>query len=107
KVVTPRACLSNGTRLTRRANLFTVFYCLLNMRPTGEEEVYHCVEVRWKNERKDFYRNNYKLPLSIADRVTNQAATGHGRGRVTPTGETVKVKIKKKNAFPDGEVLKI
>jgi hypothetical protein len=41
--------------------------------PTGAP--FDCVEVRFKNGRKEFYRNTEKLTLSMGDIVTT--ASGH------------------------------
>lgn len=104
---TPRGCKNNGTCGTDSCNKLTVFDWLSNMSLPGGEEVFNCVEVRFKNGRKDFYRNNEKLTLSIGDIVATEASPGHDIGIVTLTGELVKVQMKKKNADPNGEVLKI
>jgi cell fate regulator YaaT (PSP1 superfamily) len=63
--------------------------------PTGEAP-FDCVEVRFKNGRKEFYRNTEKLTLSIGDIVATEASPGHDIGIVTLTGELVKVQMKKK-----------
>lgn len=75
--------------------------------PNGEAP-FDCVEVRFKNGRKEFYRNTEKLTLSIGDIVATEASPGHDIGIVTLTGELVKIQMKKKGANPFGaEVLKI
>ena len=65
--------------------------------PNGEAP-FDCVEVRFKNGRKEFYRNTEKLTLSIGDIVATEAAPGHDIGIVTLTGELVKIQMKKKGA---------
>ncbi|WP_330442443.1 PSP1 domain-containing protein [Flavobacterium sp. C4GT6] len=104
---TPKGCKNNGTCGTDSCNKLSVFDWLSNMSLPGGEEVFNCVEVRFKNGRKDFYRNNEKLTLSMGDIVATEASPGHDIGIVTLTGELVKVQMKKKNADPNGEVLKI
>ena len=104
---TPRGCKNNGTCGTDSCNKLTVFDWLSNMSLPGGEETFNCVEVRFKNGRKDFYRNTEKLTLSIGDIVATEASPGHDIGIVTLTGELVKVQMKKKGADPFGEVLKI
>jgi cell fate regulator YaaT (PSP1 superfamily) len=54
------------------------------------------VEVRFKNSRKEFFRNSENLSLSIGDIVATQATSGHDVGMVTLTGELVRVQMKKK-----------
>jgi cell fate regulator YaaT (PSP1 superfamily) len=63
--------------------------------PNGEAP-FDCVEVRFKNGRKEFYRNTEKLTLSIGDIVATEASPGHDVGIVTLTGELVKIQMKKK-----------
>jgi cell fate regulator YaaT (PSP1 superfamily) len=93
---TPKGCKNNGTCGTDSCNKLTVFDWLANMAlPTGQE-VFDCVEIRFKNGRKEFYRNSEKLTLSIGDVVATEASPGHDIGIVTLTGELVKVQMKKK-----------
>ncbi|WP_196760791.1 hypothetical protein, partial [Streptobacillus moniliformis] len=68
--------------------------------PNGEAP-FDCVEVRFKNGRKEFYRNTEKLTLSIGDIVATVASPGHDIGIVTLTGELVKVQMKKKGVNPE------
>jgi len=73
----------------------------------GGEAPFDCVEVRFKNGRKEFYRNSEKLTLSMGDIVATEASPGHDIGIVTLTGELVKVQMKKKNVKNNAEVAKI
>lgn len=68
---------------------------------------FDCVEVRFKNSRKEFFRNTAELPLSIGDIVATQAKSGHDVGIVTLTGELVRVQMKKKKTVANGELPKI
>lgn len=104
---TPRGCKNNGTCGTDSCNKLTVFDWLSNMSLPGGQEPFNCVEVRFKNGRKEFYRNAEKLTLSIGDIVATDASPGHDVGIVTLTGELVKIQMKKKGVNPDGEVGKI
>jgi cell fate regulator YaaT (PSP1 superfamily) len=103
----PRGCKSNGTCGTDSCNKLTVFDWLANMSLPGGEAPFDCVEVRFKNGRKEFYRNTEKLTLSIGDIVAAEASPGHDIGIVTLTGELVKMQMKKKGVKPNGEILKI
>lgn len=64
------------------------------------------VEVRFKNDRKSFYRNIHQLPLQIGSIVTVEASPGHDIGVVSLTGELVKIQMKKKR-FSEEQSLKI
>ena len=92
----PRGCKSNGTCGTDSCNKLTVFDWLANMGLPAGEAPFDCVEVRFKNSRKEFFRNSDTLPLHIGDLVATQASSGHDLGMVTLTGSLVKVQMKKK-----------
>ncbi len=104
---TPKGCKNNGTCGTDSCNKLTVFDWLSNMSLPGGQEPFDCVEVRFKNGRKEFYRNTEKLTLSIGDIVATEASPGHDIGIVTLTGQLVKIQMKKKNVKPNSEVAKI
>lgn len=104
----PKGCKNNGTCGTDSCNKLTVFDWLANMSLPGGEAPFDCVEVRFKNGRKEFYRNTEKITLSIGDIVATEASPGHDIGIVTLTGELVKIQMKKKGANPFGpEIHKI
>lgn len=104
---TPRGCKNNGTCGTDSCNKLTVFDWLSNMSLPNGETSFDCVEVRFKNGRKEFYRNTEKITLSIGDVVATEASPGHDVGIVTLTGELVKIQMKKKGVDYKGEVPKI
>ena len=97
----PKGCKNNGTCGTDSCNKLTVFDWLSNMSAPNGEAPFDCVEVRFKNGRKEFYRNTEKLTLSIGDIVATVASPGHDIGIVTLTGELVKVQMKKKGVNPE------
>lgn len=66
------------------------------------------VEVRFKNTRKDFFRNVNHLKLNPGDLVAVEASPGHDLGIVSLTGELVAEQIKKyKATVVNGELRKI
>ena len=67
---------------------------------------FDCIEVRFKNSRKHFYRNTENLTLSIGDIVATEASPGHDVGIVTLTGELVRVQMRKKKVSPESEEIK-
>jgi len=104
----PQGCQNKGTCGTDSCNKLTVFDWLSNMSLPSGQEPFDCVEVRFKNGRKEFYRNPEKLSLSIGDIVATEASPGHDIGIVTLTGELVKVQMKKKGVNPTSpEITKI
>jgi len=56
------------------------------------------VEVRFKNDRKLFYKNVNNIPLHIGSVVTVESSPGHDVGVVSLTGELVKIQMKKKRS---------
>jgi cell fate regulator YaaT (PSP1 superfamily) len=105
---TPRGCKNNGTCGTDSCNKLTVFDWLSNMSNANAESTFDCVEVRFKNGRKEFYRNHEKLTLAIGDIIATEASPGHDVGIVTLTGELVKIQMKKKGVNPNAEdILKV
>lgn len=104
----PKGCKNNGTCGTDSCNKLTVFDWLSNMNLSNGEIPFDCIEIRFKNGRKEFYRNPEKLTLSIGDIVATEASPGHDIGIVTLTGELVKIQMKKKGIDPmSNEITKI
>ncbi len=104
----PRGCKNNGTCGTDGCNKLTVFDWLSNMSLPNGEKPFDCVEVRFKNSRKEFFKNTENLSLSVGEIVATQASSGHDTGMVTLTGELVKVQMKRKKVdFNDPELPKV
>jgi len=104
----PRGCKNNGTCGTDSCNKLTVFNWLSNMSLPSGEKPFDWVEVRYKNGRKNYYKNTENLSLSIGDIVATQAQAGHDIGMVTLTGELVRVQMKRKNIAPEADdILKV
>jgi len=101
----PRGCKNNGTCGTDGCNKLTVFDWLSNMSLPNGQAPFDCVEVRFKNSRKEFFRNTENLTLSIGDVVATQAKSGHDVGMVTLTGELVRVQMKRKKVDPEDKGL--
>jgi cell fate regulator YaaT (PSP1 superfamily) len=101
----PLGCKNNGTCGTDGCNKLTVFDWLSNMSLPNGEKAFDCIEVRFKNSRKEFFRNSENLSLSIGDIVATQATSGHDIGMVTLTGELVKVQMKRKKVDYNDEKL--
>lgn len=105
----PKGCKNNGTCGTDSCNKLTVFDWLANMSLPNGQDPFVGVEVRFKNGRKQYYKNTENLTLSIGDIVATQAKSGHDIGMVTLTGELVRVQMKRKKVRLDDteNVLKI
>jgi cell fate regulator YaaT (PSP1 superfamily) len=102
----PKGCKSNGSCATDGCEKLSVFDWLGNMSlPTGQEPL-NIVEVRFKNGRKHFFRNQDKLPISIGDIIAVEGNPGHDIGTVSLSGELVKVQMKKKGVDMESEDIK-
>lgn len=103
---TARGCNNHGSCGTDSCNKLSVFDWLSNMSPSVHS-TFDVVEVRFKNSRKEFFRNPDNLPLQIGDVVATEASPGHDVGVVTLTGELVKIQMKKKGIDTNELVPKI
>jgi len=83
-----------------------VFDWLSNMDMPGESR-FDVVEVRFKNGRKEFFRNSDKLNLTTGDAIIVEVPNGHHLGHVSLQGELVRLQMQKKNVANDGEIKKI
>jgi len=99
-------CNNNGACDTGGCNKMNVFDWLSNM-DLPVQERFDVVEVRFKNGRKDFYRNSDRLSLHAGDPVVVEVQNGHHMGHVSLQGELVRLQLKKKNIANDGEIRKI
>lgn len=72
-----------------------VFDWLQQVSQPGKEKC-KWVEVRFKNDRKQFYLNTQDLPLAIGNLVAVEANPGFDVGVVSLTGELVKIQMAKK-----------
>lgn len=103
-----KGCKNNGNCNTSSCNKLTVFDWLSNMSLSNGHEIFNYIEVRFKNGRKEFYRNPEKLPLTVGDVVVTVALPGHDVGIVSLTGELVRIQMKKKGInLKTAEILKI
>ncbi|HBR11590.1 MAG TPA: hypothetical protein DD740_05150 [Chryseobacterium sp.] len=83
----------------------SVFDWLSDISPSGSK-VSEYVEVRFKNDRKFYYKNVNNLPLHIGSIIAVESSPGHDIGVVSLAGELVKIQMKKKN-FPENQSLKV
>ena len=64
---------------------------------------FDCVEVRFKNNRKDFYRLPDGLEVTEGDVVAVEGMPGHDIGIVSLTGEVCRIQMKKRHVDPTSE----
>ena len=100
---TPKGCKNNGTCSTGGCDKLTVYDWLSNMTLPGHQTKFDHVEIRFKNGRKEFFKNTKNLSICIGSTVAVEATSGHDIGIVTLTGELVKVQMSKKKIKPDSD----
>ncbi len=67
--------------------------------PEGHKP-FDCIEVRFKNNRKEFFRSTCDPDLHTGDIVAVEANPGHDIGIVSLTGEIVRLQMRKRNTDP-------
>ncbi|MBK9285964.1 MAG: hypothetical protein IPM51_16835 [Sphingobacteriaceae bacterium] len=102
----PAGCGSNGSCATGGCNKLNIFDWLSNMRPPEGQKACDVVEVRFKNSRKEFYRNVNNLSLNTGDVIAVEASSGHDIGVISLTGELVHLQLKKRNVNYESEEIK-
>jgi len=93
----PKGCNNNGTCGTDSCNKRTVFDWLSNMKSSTPKNLFDWIEVRYKNGRKQYYKNSNALSLNIGDVVKTEVDSGFDIGMVTLTGELVRTQMRRKS----------
>lgn len=99
-------CQNNGTCGTGGCNKMNVFDWLSDMEVPSTDR-FNIIEVRFKNGRKDFYRNGENIELYTGDSIIVEVQNGHHLGYVSMQGELVRLQMQKKNVANDDQIKKI
>ncbi len=99
-------CDNNGACGTGGCNKMNVFDWLSNMEMPTQDK-FNVVEVRFKNGRKEFYKNTEAFNLTTGDAIVVEVPNGHHIGHVSMQGELVRLQMQKKKVANDGEIKKI
>lgn len=99
-------CNNNGACGTGGCNKMNVFDWLSNMDMPVEDR-FKIIEVRFKNGRKDFYRNSDNLTLTTGDAIVVEVPNGHHIGHVSLQGELVRLQMQKKKVTDNEEIKKV
>lgn len=91
----PRGCKNNGSCQTGGCDKLSVFNYLSNMEETVGYTVSDFVEVRFKNTRKQFFKQE-NLSLTVGDVVAVEASPGHDVGTVSLVGDLVMLQMRKR-----------
>jgi cell fate regulator YaaT (PSP1 superfamily) len=103
---TPAGCRSNGSCGTGGCNKLNVFDWLANMELPNGQKPFDVVEVRFKNSRKEFFRNVNNLPLVTGEVVAVEGSPGHDIGTVSLTGELVRTQLNRRGVKADDPAMK-
>lgn len=104
----PRGCKNNGLCSSGECDKLEVRDWLSNLVLPDNQKPYEIIEVRFKNARKGFYRNNLGLSLQTGDLVVVEAASGYDIGIVSVVGELARIQVRRKApAFKHAEARKI
>tara|TARA_X000001036_G_C20580650_1_gene766613 strand:+ start:126 stop:1217 length:1092 start_codon:yes stop_codon:yes gene_type:complete len=101
----PKGCNNNGNCSSGGCGAFTVFDWLADISATTKNS-FKIVEVRFKNGRKEYFRNN-ELAVVKGKPIITSSESGYDIGEVTLTGELVKNQMKKKGLNIHDELLSL
>jgi cell fate regulator YaaT (PSP1 superfamily) len=99
-------CKNNGACNTGGCNKMNVFDWLSNMDMPVQDR-FNIVEVRFKNGRKEFFKNTEGLNLTTGDAVIVEVPNGHHLGYISMQGELVRLQMQKKKVLNDSEIRKV
>ncbi len=99
-------CRSNGGCATGGCNRLNVFDWLSDLPYSAQQNHFRVVEVSFKNgSRKNFYRNLTNIDCHTGDIVVVEATTGgYDIGRVSLSGELVRLQMKKRRLAEDADL---
>lgn len=83
-----------------------MFDWLAGMELPENQKPFDIIEVRFKNSRKEFFRNTAGVPVSVGEVIAVEASPGHDLGVVSLTGELVRIQMKKKGIGYDSSEIK-
>jgi cell fate regulator YaaT (PSP1 superfamily) len=100
-------CKSNGGCDTGGCNRMNA-YDWISVLDIDDPAPYPWVEVSFKNgSRKEFYRKDAYLEVSTGDWVVVETAAGQDVGKITLSGDLVRLQMKKKNVSEDRVLYKV
>ena len=89
----PNGCKSNGSCSSGGCNKLEVYDWLANIDMPQGQKPYDIYEERFKNSRKNFFRNASQLQLQVGDVVVVEAQSGYDVGVVSVIGELAKIQV--------------
>jgi len=109
-----RGCKYVPKSYTKNENIFSQNHCKMSMYDWTKEickppchKQYHIAEVRFKNNKSDFFIKPDDIVLEVGEFVAIEASPGHDIGIVSAVDDIVRIKLKYKNIDPKSEFKKI
>jgi cell fate regulator YaaT (PSP1 superfamily) len=102
----PKMYQKNDSVFQHRCSMFDSFDWLKSIPAPENSGSYPLVEVRFKSNRKDYFRPPPEMELEVGDIVAVEASPGHDIGIVSMIGEMVRFQLKKKNQESKQEEIK-
>ncbi len=96
-------CKNNGSCGTNSCNKLNTFDWLIDMDLPNDER-FDIVEVRFKNGKKEFFRNASKFHLYNGDAIIVDVPNGHHLGHVALQGELVRLQMIKKKVENNDQI---
>lgn len=98
-----KGCKNNGLCSSGGCNKLNSFDWLVDMSLPLDER-FDIVEIRFKNGKKEFFRNSKKYPLYNGDAVIVDVPNGHHLGFIALQGELVRLQMLKKKVENDDQI---
>jgi len=102
----PNGCKSNGNCATGGCEKMSVFNWLNDIEPPAGHKPFDCIEVSFKNGRKEFFKTKEDIRVYTGDTIAVEASPGYDVGTVTLTGELVKHQMNRKGVNHNSKELK-
>ncbi len=105
---TPGGCKNNGNCSSGGCSKLEVYDWLANVALPSGQKPFDIVEIRFKNSRKEFYKNTKEIKLQTGDVVVVDGAPGYDVGVISVIGELARIQVSKKApGFKHSEAKKI
>lgn len=102
----PTGCNNPGSCGTLSCDKKSVFDWLGNMKLPTHQAPFDIFEIRFKNGRKEYFRNVNNLNLCMGEAIAVEGNPGHDIGSISLSGELVKVQMQKRKIAQDSEEIK-
>jgi len=102
----PKMYQKNDSVFQHSCSMFDSYDWLNSIPSPQGQALFNIMEVRFKNNRKDYFRPPPDMELEVGDIVAVEASPGHDIGIVSMTGEMVRFQLKKKKQDSKPEDIK-